>query len=207
MLSACSDSLRAATSRQGPTGLYTILQNPPMCSYSFTIAIKRGSPRADDSTMNGRDACLRSMASLTGVGSSLTMMMSPASLSLVRVNPQSDTMYCVSTFRSSCTPRTVSSNARRDIDGRRPWSRTLASSAAKLVGSLGLSTGSALKVTLISVPTPSADQTSTLPSTLGDRTMLLTIARPSPVPVCSGFSCENGWKSWFCSITNVKKNG
>lgn len=63
----------------------------------------------------------------------------------------------------------------------------------------GISAG---KVTLISVPTPSSLQTSTLPPTFSDVTILLTIARPRPVPVCRGFSWEKGWKSWFCQIKN-----
>ena len=147
--------------------------------------------------MNGLDACLRSIASVTGVGSSFTTTMSPPSPSSMTEKFQSLTRYCMSTLRRSCTPRTESSNECSEIVGRRPCSSTLASSAEKLDGSLGLSTASALKVTLISVPTPSALHTSTLPSTPGERTMLLTMARPSPVPVCSGFSCENGWKSWF----------
>lgn len=33
--------------------------------------------------------------------------------------------------------------------------------------------------------------------------MLFTIAKPRPVPVCSGFSCENGWKSWFCGDDQI----
>ena len=79
--------------RHGPTGLYTILQKPPMCSYSFTIAISRGSPRAEERIMKGRVASFLSIASVTGVGSSFTTTMSPISSSSARGNCQSVTRY------------------------------------------------------------------------------------------------------------------